>query len=413
MAARKHTDEELLAAVEQHGGKRPAARALRINCREMCRRLKRIEARRLKIPPLAPATPDGFEVRQLTTRLNAAGQVRSQSVQVRPEGRQPAPGEVVPAGHLVKGLSTFVDGDGSIRSQWVKTAADAEQRQRVLESTLAAMVEKIEPLEPVEGPRVTAAELCNVYTMTDCHLGALAWHKEGGADWDLQIAERVLSGTFLRMIEAAPQARVGIVAQLGDWGHTDGFKPLTPEHGHVLDADSRFPKIAAASTRILRRIIAKALERHELVVVQMHEGNHDPTSAVWLREFFGALYENEPRVYVERSPLPYVIHLHGRTLLGWHHGHLAKNESLPNLFAARFRKEWGAAAHCYIHTGHRHHVEEKEYPGANVVQHPTIAAADAYAARGGWFSKRQASVITYHEEHGEHGRLVFVPEMVA
>lgn len=47
-----------------------------------------------------------------------------------------------------------------------------------------------------------------------------------------------------------------------------------------------------------------------------------------------------------------------------------------------------------------------------VVQHPTLAARDAYAARGGWISERQASAITYHKLHGQVARNIVTPEMV-
>lgn len=39
-----------------------------------------------------------------------------------------------------------------------------------------------------------------------------------------------------------------------------------------------------------------------------------------------------------------------------------------------------------------------------VEQHRTLAAQDAYAARGGWLSGRDAQVIVYHRNFGEVGR---------
>ena len=64
---------------------------------------------------------------------------------------------------------------------------------------------------------------------------------------------------------------------------------------------------------------------------------------------------------------------------------------------------WGKANYTYIHTGHYHHREKeaKEAGGAVVIRHPTLAAADAHAVRGGYISKRGAHVITYHVEDGE------------
>ena len=98
-------------------------------------------------------------------------------------------------------------------------------------------------------------------------------------------------------------------------------------------------------------------------------------------------------------------------MLAFHHGHLSKNHALPLLFAAQYPVIWGATSKRYIHTGHRHHKDEKEHPGVTVVQHPTLAARDAYAARGGWISEREATAMTYHRKYGLVGRTTVTPEM--
>jgi hypothetical protein len=82
------------------------------------------------------------------------------------------------------------------------------------------------------------------------------------------------------------------------------------------------------------------------------------------------------------------------------------------LFAATFPALWGATTKRYCHVGHRHHVDEKEHSGMKVTQHSTLAARDAYAARGGWTSERQAVAITYHAKYGEVGRVTVTPEML-
>jgi hypothetical protein len=46
-----------------------------------------------------------------------------------------------------------------------------------------------------------------------------------------------------------------------------------------------------------------------------------------------------------------------------------------------------------------------------VIQHPTIAARDAYAARGGWLSERAAVAITYHARFGQVARTIVTPDM--
>lgn len=321
--------------------------------------------------------------------------------------------KIVPDGFKVKGVSTYYDKDGKTRGQWVKSNADEERRAQIIKETFAAMAEELPRVEPSVSQMVHNEALCNLYVLTDTHVGMLAWHKEGGADWDLKIAEQILTGCFEQMVKASPPAGTGFVCQLGDWLHFDGMAAVTPTNHHQLDADGRFSKIVQASVRILRRLVDFSLAHHEKVIVLMAEGNHDLVSSIWLRTLFRALYENEPRVQVIDSELPYYLHAHGETMLAFHHGHLSKNDQLPLLFAAQFPKVWGATTKRYCHTGHRHHVEEKEHSGMTVIQHPTLAARDAYAARGGWISERQVSAITYHNKYGQVARNTVVPEMLA
>jgi hypothetical protein len=47
-----------------------------------------------------------------------------------------------------------------------------------------------------------------------------------------------------------------------------------------------------------------------------------------------------------------------------------------------------------------------------VERHRTLAPADAYASAGGWLSKRDAKVITYHQTYGEVSRITLSPQMV-
>lgn len=369
-----------LDAVIEHGGERPAARALGVSKSAVQGSLAR-----LKVAAAARGYAPEFDLQH-----------------------------PVAPGQMLKGTSTLYK-DGQPVLQWVKTRADAAQMEEFMRAAAAAMAEELPRARPARAPRATIDKLASVYTLTDSHVGALCWNRENldpNGDWDLAIAERTLIGCFEHMVKASPPARVGIVAQLGDFLHSDGLEAKTPTSGHILDQDGRFPKVVQAAIRILRRVIGVALERHEKVVVLMCEGNHDLASSVWLRAMFKALYENEPRVEVIDSELPYYVYQHGETMLAWHHGHLKKNDQLPLLFAAQFPRVWGGTTRRYAHTGHRHHFEEKEHSGMTVVQHSTLAARDAYAARGGWMSERQCTAITYHSEFGQVCRSTVTPEML-
>lgn len=330
-----------------------------------------------------------------------------------PEG---LPGETLagpPEGHEISGVSTLYGADGSIKSQWIKTKADVERQRDLLYSMAAEFAKDLPRQKPIPKPKPANKHLLNLYTLTDCHVGALAWDKETGEDWDLSIAEKTITECFRLMVEGSPPAERCVINQLGDFLHFDSLASITPTSGHLLDSDSRYPKVVEVAVRILRSLINFALEKHQHVHVLALEGNHDPAGSVWMRTLLAALYEREKRITVETSPRIYLAYRHGNTMLAFHHGHLGKFDRLTGIMAAEYPEVWGATTKRYAHTGHYHHARVIENAGMVVEQHPTLAARDAYAARLGLHAMRRVIGITYHDVYGEVARVTMYPEMIA
>jgi len=426
--------EKLQEAVAKHGSFRAAAKALGLDESTVRKRLKGLTQRGSLdglLEMLSWATPRQIEIIETIEKcgtiklaadalgMNAGTITASMDALRRCAARQGHSPEhhmtrTVPDGFLTKGVSSYFNRDGKLAGQWVKSKIDPDRQREMLVEAANAAAETLPRLEPIPAPASSLDALCNLYTFTDYHLGMLAWKKETGADWDLKIAERLLVAAFSHMIDSAPAAGTAFIAQLGDFLHSDGsggMLPITPGHGNILDQDGRFSKIVGVAIRVLRRIVDFALARHGKVIVLMAEGNHDIASSVWLRALFRAIYEDEPRVQIIDSEVPYYAYEHGTNMLGFHHGHLKKKEQMPLLFAAKFPEMWGRTTKRVIHTGHMHHKDEKEHNGVTVVQHRTIAANDSHSARHGYVSERSAQVITYHREFGEVARNIVVPEM--
>lgn len=318
----------------------------------------------------------------------------------------------VPEGFVAKGVSTYYNAEGKPSGQWVKASLSHEALADAMREAIEGFKGEVIPASAIVAPAASDEHLCNLYTFTDYHLGMLAWHKEGGSDWNISIAEKTIIAALGRMIDQSPKAHTAVINIQGDFLHTDGKTPVTPASKHVLDADSRFPKIRKSAIRVIRSLVAMSLARHQEVHLIIAEGNHDEESAGWLSDLFCVHYEEEPRVTVNDSVLPFYVFEWGNVMLGVHHGHKVKNESLPLLFAAQFPQAWGRTTRREIHCGHRHHRDEKEYNGVTIVQHPTLAARDAYAARGGWIADRAAWAITYHKKYGAVGRVMITTEML-
>lgn len=319
----------------------------------------------------------------------------------------------VPDGYYVKGVSTYYNKDGKPVGQWVKSSIDRERQRELMHEAFRAMAEELPRLPPVERiPGPSNDDLLNCYVITDFHLGALAWAPETGADWDIDIAEKTLIAWFEQAIKQSPRASTALLAQLSDMLHWDGFDAVTPASKHLLDADGRFPKLVRVAIRVIRRVIDMLLTHHDRLHVIMADANHDPVSQVWLREWLAVLYENEPRITVDVSPSPYNAYEFGKVAIFTHHGHKRNVKNVAEVFAAQFREIFGRTKYAYAHLGHLHHVDVKENNLMIVEQHRTLAAPDAFAARGGWISGRDAKVITYHREYGEVGRITVSYDMI-
>ena len=317
----------------------------------------------------------------------------------------------VPDGHKIKGVSTFYDEDGKPVRQWVKSQTDEQRQFQILVERLEKSIEGLKTFKPTKPPATVDDDLASLLTITDFHLGMYAWEAETGDDWDMQIARDVFLNSIHDMIQASPKSGTGILCQLGDFLHWDGMLAVTPQSGHILDADTRYGKLVEMAMSVMSEAVRMMLKRYGKVVVLSAEGNHDISGSIWLRKHIKHTFFNEPRVEVIDNEFPYYAYLHGQTMLGFHHGHKMKLANLHKLFASepRFREMWGQARGTYIHTGHYHHERVIEDGGAIAEQHPTLAARDAYAARGGWVSQRGAKVITYHKVDGEVARVTVRP----
>lgn len=320
---------------------------------------------------------------------------------------------LVPDGYKIKGTSSLVDEFGNTKLQWVKTDTDAERQVELMKAVVEGMKSEITPVPPVKAARAKRDDkLLNLYTVSDFHLGMLAWADESGDDWDMKIAEDLFSRWFDAAFQKAPDAGTGVINLLGDLAHFDSLDAVTPASGHVLDADTRYQKLVRYMIRMVRRVVDMALVKHKNVRLLIVQGNHDESGMIWLAEMFSTLYDNEPRVFVDTSPDVYKMVQHGKTTLFFHHGHKARFDAIEPVMIAKFRKAFGESVYSYAHVGHLHHQKIVESRNMIVEQHRTLAAKDAYASRGGWMSGRSANVITYSAEYGEVARLTISPEML-
>ena len=388
-------------AYREHGTLVKAAESLGIGKSALAESVRRAaEAGLLGTEPVLP----GFRISKIS---NTPTGTFIQQTQERGERFE------VPAGHMVKGVSALVDAEGRVIQQWQKTAVDAEGQLAAFRAVVDGLKEDLPRVTIMPAPSHVEEELLNQFVVTDSHFGMLAHREETGADYDLRLAEKLLLDWFAAAVAGAPQAHTAVLAQLGDLLHHDALESVTPAHKHVLDADSRLHKVVRVVIRTLRRVVDMLLQKHKHVHVVMASGNHDPASSVWVRELLATIYENEPRVTVDTSPMLYYAYKWGDTALFYHHGHKRGVAQVDATLAGMFREMFGQSKYAFAHVGHLHSDEGRKSALMYVERHETLAAPDAYAAGGGWLSGRSAKVITYSRRYGEVARSTLRPEMVA
>jgi UDP-2,3-diacylglucosamine pyrophosphatase LpxH len=376
MQPKRTTDDDLIAALREHGSQVKAAKALGLNRRTVERRMPGLAAK-------------GWSPEHDMTRT-------------------------VPDGFRVRGTSTLYDEDGKAKLQWVKSQIDPERQREIIDAAMAAMVKDLPrlPRIPMTVGKRYNANVMACYPIGDPHIGMRAWAEECGQDWDLSIAERVHCGVMADLVNRAPDSETATIVNLGDLFHYDSMDAVTPRSGHLLDADGRYAKIVDVGILVMRQCIESALLKHKRVRVINAPGNHDPTGALWLSRALRERYHANPRVEIDLKPSLFTYFEFGKVLVGVHHGHTCKAGVLPGVMANDQAEAWGRTKHRYWWTGHVHHESVKEFPGCSVETFNTNAPADAYATAGGWRSREQSKCVVLHRELGEVARLTSHPAML-
>lgn len=422
------TDEEVLAILAEGGTRAEQANRAGLGLRGWQSRLASMKAAGKlnasgSIPGAVPSP--GFQIARASKVLGRDGKLRAVHVSEVPLKEDADYIDPASAGGRRARLSTYRGAGGEIIGQWDIQVFDKDTQAHT--DFLDALLQKVEPDPPVgQLPHLHRVEdLALNVGLSDTHIGSLSWEPETGGDWDLKIAEDVLVRSFQVMIDNSPPASHLILSVLGDWLHYDLPDPKTTLSGNILSSDGRQEKMIDVAIRVLKRIVAYALQFFDRITLLIAEGNHDLVSSIWMRRVFAEVYREEPRITVVDSPFPFYALVVGDVFLGYHHGHMRGLGGKPNarkafksaeelvaIFADEFAPLWGATTKRYIHTGHFHTKIETEPRGAQVIQHPTLQSRDDYAARNGWGSLRNALGICYHSAFGETARNTISPEML-
>jgi len=360
---------QVIDAIKEHGSQSKAAKALDINSRTLERSLQAVK-------------------RQASRRGWSPDHDMTHSV---------------PDTHVVKGVSTFYDENGSPIRQWVKSDLKKQSQEDALQSFAEGLIEDLPKYQSLPSkPLTDIPEALTAYVIGDAHIGMkVTKERNGDSDWNLEIAERVTVGAIEKLIQASGGSEVGLMLDLGDFGHSDSLQNTTSSGTNHMDMDGDYGDSVAAQVRVYRRSIDLLLKSHNKVILMQVRGNHNSSTSRCMNIMLQAFYEQEPRVEVLENAHKFQSLVYGNQLILTHHGDRMKPQRGLEFAVRSLYREWGQCEHKHLLMGHIHHHTAVEIGGMLCETFQALPAGDAWHSDSGYGAKRSMSAIVYDKEHGE------------
>ena len=224
----------------------------------------------------------------------------------------------------------------------------------------------------------------------DLHVGKYAWGKECGADYDVNIAEKLLIeaiGDILKKLQ--PWDVCKYVLTVGsDLLNSDNSENTT-SHGTLQTTDGRHKRTFQRVCTLMRKVIDHLLQTAPVHVVVI-PGNHDADMAFAVGVLLEAAYENCEHVTVDNGPAPRKYVEFGKCLIGFTHGDEVKLTDLPNTMAEECADAWGRTYWRCFDTGHLHKHQIAQFPGVTVRINPALCAPEDWHTSKGFVGNVRA-----------------------
>lgn len=234
--------------------------------------------------------------------------------------------------------------------------------------------------------------------LMDVHFGMLAWGKETGTDYDIDIAEEL----FLHAVQDLLEKSSGynpkrILFPFGnDFLHIDDPTNQTPQNHNLLDVDSRLIKIYQKAKKAVIKAINYCREVAPVDVIWV-PGNHDPMTSYYMCDVIDHVFSDDTDVNVDIGPKYRKYYPWGDCLIAYTHGVEEPLRDLPSIVATEEPVLWGASKYREIHIGHKHKkmqmhwVQVDSMPGTVIRMIPSIAGTDQWHYKKGYIKNYHAA----------------------
>jgi len=271
-------------------------------------------------------------------------------------------------------------------------------------------IKKLSPKVPkLKYPKITDKHLL-IVDPADVHLGKLATDEKTGDVYNVKIAiERVLKGidSLLEKTKSFPIEKIVLVIG-NDILHTDTPRGTTTA-GTNQDTDGMWFSNYQKAFKLYVDVVEKLQTLAPVHIVHC-PSNHDWTSGYFLAHAVEAYFTKNPNITFDTTIKHRKAFLYGKNLIGFTHGDGAKEDTLPQLMAQEFRKEWGVTERGYWYCHHRHHYnvtkyrDGKDYIGVTIEYLRAVSANDRWHSDAGYVSP-QSIYAFIHDHHGQVAKI--------
>jgi hypothetical protein len=296
----------------------------------------------------------------------------------------------------VEDLIAYAQIDTSIWECWKSSAnvwngmwqVKAEFKKKVDEQSLKSLIEtftkqaterapKNFKINPVKG----SGDGLYVLSIQDLHIGKLAHGKQTSwGDYDLSIAKKYYLEAAEELINKAPIKEIGKILLIigSDMIHYENQRVETSS-GTKIEGDSRWHKVFDESCQLVADTIELLASQFD-VEVMVVAGNHANLSEYAMGAYIKAFFRFHPNVNVNNEPSNRKYFGHGKTLVGFAHGHGVKK--LEDLGAVMMRERMDTISNfknLYWITGHKHtFTQMKDDRGIRIFVSSALCAPDQW-----------------------------------
>jgi predicted phosphodiesterase len=261
--------------------------------------------------------------------------------------------------------------------------------------------ESLSEIRPKAQARNSGGKYMYEISIPDLHLAKLAWDKETGQDYDIDIAANLFRKAVQDLVSKVDLNDVEkILLPIGnDFFNSEGYSGATTA-GTRQDDDSRWQKSFSVGCNLISEVVDEISKKVnvDIVIVQ---GNHDFERDYYLGEFLRAWYRNNEAVAINNSPKARKYVEFGENLILFTHGNEEKQTELPLLMAT----EHSSFSKCKFRTAHLGHLHQdwlREYKGVKVRILPSLCASDAWHKLKGYTGNRRSAMgFLYDPVYGE------------